>query len=144
MKTILFFAAFLISYTADSQQIQNVEYFLENKNILITYDLVNCTIQTDYLGDKIAAGGKMKEVGTTNWNSPNVDATNASLFTGLPGGYRNTNGNYGIIGNFGYWWSSAENNTGSAWFRYLGNDVGNAYRLDYVKRNGFSVRCLRD
>ncbi len=75
MKTILFFATFLISYIVNSQQIQNVEYFLENKNILITYDLVNCTIQTDYLGDKIAAGGKMKEVGIQNWNSPNTEAT---------------------------------------------------------------------
>jgi uncharacterized protein (TIGR02145 family) len=44
------------------------------------------TVLTDYLGGVIVAGDKMKEVGITSWNSPNIEATNTSLFTGLPGG----------------------------------------------------------
>jgi uncharacterized protein (TIGR02145 family) len=107
------------------------------------------TVLTDYLGGESVAGGKLKEVGTTNWNSPNTSATNTSLFTGLPGGYRVNSGNYGGIDSrygyqYGYWWSSTEDDTGYAWFRYLGNDFGDALRFINNKRYGLSVRCLRD
>ena len=308
MKTILFFTAFLISYTVNSQQIQNVEYFLENKNILITYDLVNCTnndlvdisiefveqsnqkilpkslsgdiknvgcgnkkivwninndnielngryqvvmnykispkdvfdidgneYKTIYIGSQLwmienlrvskyndgtliqniidntqwsnltsgawvyyknaaanntkhgklynwhtvspssngnknvcptgwhvptddewteltgylegtgVAGGKMKVVGTTNRNSPNTDATNTSLFTGLPGGFRDGNGSFSDIGGYGDWWSSTENFTNNGLDRYLNYYNGFAYRsYNDGKQVGLSVRCLRD
>jgi len=102
------------------------------------------TVLTDYLGGANVAGGKMKEVGTINWVNPNTDATNTSLFTGLPGGYRYSYGDYNAIGNHGYWWSSSEKNTYDAWYRYLGTNYGDANRFYSVKRDGFSVRCLRD
>ena len=102
------------------------------------------TVLTDYLGGEIVAGGKMKEVGTTRWDSPNADATNTSLFTGLPGGRRNYIGNYDNIGYDGYWWSSSEYNTGFAWGRYLTIYNGNAYSYNGNKKSGLSVRCLRD
>ena len=103
------------------------------------------TVLTDYLGDEFVAGGKMKEVGTTSWNSPNTGATNTSLFTGLPGGYRFYDGNYYFIGDFGYWWSSSENDTYSAWYRGLSSYSGHALRnASSNKGYGFSVRCLRD
>ena len=102
------------------------------------------TVLTNYLGGETVAGGKMKEVGTTSWNSPNIDATNTSLFTGLPGGYRDGSGNYGNVGGIGDWWSSTEYDTYFAWARYLGYSDGDAYRDNYDKRDGFSVRCLRD
>ena len=102
------------------------------------------TVLTEYLGGASVAGGKLKEVGTTNWNSPNTGSTNTSLFTGLPGGYRYVNGYYVNIGYYGNWWSSTEDGTGNAWFRVLSNVNGNAYRNSNNKENGFSVRCLRD
>jgi uncharacterized protein (TIGR02145 family) len=104
------------------------------------------TVLTDYLGGEIVAGGKMKEVGTISWNSPNTDATNTTLFTGLPGGYRTSNGGYYDIGDAGVWWSSSENNTTSiAWSRYLyfGNGVAISGSGN-DKVYGLSVRCLRD
>ena len=102
------------------------------------------TVLTDYLGGTIVAGGKMKEVGTTNWNSPNTDATNKSGFTGLPGGYRLYDGYYSGVGSNGTWWSSTENLTNNAWYRLLTNDDGNADRSNGNKEDGLSVRCLRD
>ena len=102
------------------------------------------TVLTDYLGGDGIAGGKMKEVGTTSWNSPNTDATNTSLFTGLPGGYRDYNGYCSTIGYFGYWWSSTEYDADDAWNRYLSNYHGDANRNNFNKFLGLSVRCLRD
>ena len=103
------------------------------------------TVLTDYLGGEIIAGGKMKEVGTTSWNSPNTDATNTSLFSALPGGFRNSNGYYYNIGSYGKWWSSTEFNTFSAWTRFLDGNYGVANRFSfYGKKDGLSVRCLRD
>ena len=103
------------------------------------------TVLIDYLGGENVAGGKMKEVGTTNWISPNTDATNTSLFTGLPGGFRFRDGSYNYIRNYGLWWSSAEGYYSSnAWNRDLGYDLGGAGINSNSKEMGLSVRCLRD
>ncbi len=104
------------------------------------------TVLTDYLGGDSVAGGKMKEVGTTSWED-NKDATNTSLFTGLPGGSRlYFDGDYLTIGNVGDWWSSTETSTDSALGRYLMGSNGGAGRRNEgnEKRNGLSVRCIKD
>ncbi len=90
-------------------------------------------------------GGKLKATGTEYWNSPNEGATNESGFSALPGGCRYFySGYFYFMGFYGYWWSSTEASSTSAWNRglYCGySDVCRSY--DY-KRYGFSVRCLRD
>ena len=100
-------------------------------------------VLTEYLGGASVAGGKMKEVGTSNWNSPNTEATNTSLFSALPGGYRDYKGFYSLIGNYGCWWSSTENST-YAGTRNLVNSSGNVSGGSGTKKNGLSVRCLKD
>jgi uncharacterized protein (TIGR02145 family) len=102
------------------------------------------TTLSTYLGGEPIAGGKMKEIGTSHWLSPNTGATNSSFFTGLPGGYRGDNEDFTNIGAYGYWWSSSEFNTNFAWCRSLNSNFGNVRRDYSDKRNGFSVRCLRD
>ena len=97
---------------------------------------------TDYLGGESGAGTKMKS--TSGWNN-NGNGTNSSGFSGLPGGYRNYDGTFYNIGNYGNWWSSTEFNTNNAWFRNLYYFNGNVLRLNsHFKEDGFSVRCLRD
>jgi len=102
------------------------------------------TVLTNYLGGLSIAGGKMKEVGITNWNSPNTDATNTSQFTGLPGGFRYGLGYYNEIGSAGSWWSSTAYSTSDAWLRDLYYSNGGTGSYYNVKRFGLSVRCLRD
>jgi uncharacterized protein (TIGR02145 family) len=96
----------------------------------------------DYLGDN--AGGKMKEAGATHWAGPNVGATNESRYSGLPGGYRNHGGSYLAIGDLAPFWSSTEDSSGGAWYRYLHYGTSTVIRYDFYKQRGFSVRCIRD
>ena len=101
-------------------------------------------VLTDYLGGENVAGGKMKEVDTINWVSPNTDATNTSLFTALPGGVRFFNGGYGNIGSLGFWWSSTDYNS-NTWSRRLKNSDGVFDSSNVSKKtDGLSVRCLKD
>ncbi len=103
------------------------------------------TTLVNYLGGEDVAGGKLKETGTTHWQSPNNGATNSSGFTALPGGYRRyPDGQFGLLGTDGRWWSSTQYDGSKAWYRYIYNNktiVGKNY-ID--KGYGFSVRCLHD
>lgn len=103
------------------------------------------------LGGSLEAGGKMKSTGTTLWANPNEGATNESGFSALPGGLINSDGNspFGAPGsynvnNFGYWWSSTESDDNYAYFRYLVNPVETSNRSSFIKKDGLSVRCIKD
>ena len=86
----------------------------------------------------------MKETGLGHWNNPNTGATNESGFSGLPGGYRDTNGSFSFIREDGYWWSSTQFDAAEAWYRVLFNDFGFVFRAAPNRRWGLSVRCLMD
>ncbi len=88
-------------------------------------------------------GGKMKHAGTEYWGSPNTGATNSSGFTALPGGYFYDNKFFYKIGD-GFWWSSTQNLSDDAWFRVLGNNDNKIFRGNFYKKNGLSVRCIKD
>jgi uncharacterized protein (TIGR02145 family) len=100
------------------------------------------TTLATYLGGVNVAGGKMKETGTTHWQSPNTGADNSSSFTGLPGGCRYFNPVWIGIGSFGYWWSSTHNST-ALWIRRLSYGSSNIDRMNFGVY-GFSVRCIKD
>jgi uncharacterized protein (TIGR02145 family) len=102
------------------------------------------TTLTTCLGGENVAGGKMKETGTAHWISPNIGATNASGFTGLPGGFRFVDGSFTGIGGSGGWWSRLEYDFGQAWDRSLNNSNFITYRYLRIKKAGNSVRCVRD
>lgn len=99
---------------------------------------------SSYLGGDGISGDKLKESGTSHWNSPNNGATNESGFTALPGGNRSNTGTYGNMGIYGYWWTSTSLTStlaASYFMNYSNHGVG----LNYdTKRNGFSVRCVKD
>jgi uncharacterized protein (TIGR02145 family) len=108
-------------------------------------------ILATFLGGNLAAGGKMKTVGelqagTGFWESPNVEASNISGFSGLPGGSRNYLGVYGSINFDGIWWSSTQSNNSNyqAYSRFLFFYSGELNDFSGNFQDGFSVRCLKD
>lgn len=99
---------------------------------------------TDYLGGANEAGGKLKEIGATHWNSPNIGATNESGFTAIPVGYRADNGTFAHIGFYALWWSSTEYDEDKSWDRDMSNTSSNIVRYRFNKGTGLSVRCVKD
>jgi uncharacterized protein (TIGR02145 family) len=110
---------------------------------------------TSILGVDSIAGGKLKEKGLTHWLNPNTDATNETGFTALPGGSRAFDGYFGPFesaGCWGIWWSSTEFEEtiskeleeSDAWARRLFYSSSWFAREGSLKRNGLSIRCIKD
>ena len=99
------------------------------------------TILSENLGGQSSAGTKMKS--SRGWQN-NGNGSKTSGFAGLPGGCRDNDGLFYFIGANGYWWSSSEDDRNNALFRNLYYFNGNVFSYNGNKRNGFSVRCLRD
>ena len=75
----------------------------------------------------------------------NNNGNNSSGFTALPGGFRYVDGIYYYINANGYWWSSSESASNSAWMRDLVHDHSTVTRsmFGYMKV-GYSVRCIKN
>lgn len=102
------------------------------------------TTLANYLGGESIAGGKLKEKGTTHWNTPNTGATNETDFTALPGGFFYGQG-FEYIGGQGYYWSSSSKGD-SCYLRTVDIHTGTLARLhrQWKETLGFSVRCVKD
>ena len=86
---------------------------------------------------------------STLWNNGNLENNvnfDTSGFKALPGGYRHDyHGTFVRLGGDGYWWSSTEFSSTSAWYRNIFNnrlDVGRS--TYYSKSSGISIRCTKD
>ena len=103
-----------------------------------------------FLGGSDYAGGKMKEMGISHWDDPNVGATNSSGFTGLPAGRRiiaQVEVFQGLTFTAGFW-SLTEKDSSHAALRvlYSGDEELDDHNGDNKgsKTFGYSVRCIKD
>jgi len=97
-----------------------------------------------YLGGASVAGGKVKQTGTTLWNSPNAGATNETGWTGLPGGGRE-NGQFGGKGIAGPVWTSTPSSVaGLAVYMDLYSFNATLDLKGFNKTSGYSVRLIKD
>lgn len=111
--------------------------------------LADWNVLVDYLGGKEVAGGKLKEKGTGNWNIPNTRATNETLFTAVPAGYRtllaaNTTAFSGFHADAYIWSSSEASSEASAYAVVMSSTSGAIVTMGYDKRLGMSIRCIKD
>ena len=103
------------------------------------------TTLVNYLGGVSVAGGKLKEINTLHWNSPNTGATNEAGFAALPGGLRSAwAGTFMEMGNFTFFWSASEKNTTDVWCYYLMYNETYFISSGHSKGFAYSVRCVKD
>jgi uncharacterized protein (TIGR02145 family) len=116
------------------------------------------TALTDYLinngyGSKALKSEIAKSMaGTSGWKSNSIDGNvgndqmrnNSTGFTALATGYRYGNGSYNGIESYSYWWTATETDSTNAWYRCLSDQRNDVYRDNSNKKNGISVRCLKD
>jgi uncharacterized protein (TIGR02145 family) len=74
----------------------------------------------------------------------NGNGTDDFGFSGLPGGYRYSNGSYVTVGDRGVWWSSTEINSLYAYRRCLNYNGDTFVQSHDNKPYAYSVRCLQD
>lgn len=92
-----------------------------------------------FLEDYTVAGSKLKEAGTSHWQSPNNGATNESGFTALPGGDRFGTGFFSGFLYSGSWWD-----TGGRYNSMESSVTGVMSGGSPQHGNAYSVRCIKD
>jgi len=104
------------------------------------------TFQTGigYRGSTSSTAGVGAKLKASASNSPSWDGTNASGFTALPAGGRNSGGGFDVLDSYGDFWSATEASATDGWCRYLGTGYWQSGRYDASKTDGFSVRCLQN
>jgi uncharacterized protein (TIGR02145 family) len=98
---------------------------------------------TSSLYDSPTAGKHLKSA--SGWN-PYIGIENLDTygFSALPGGYGNSDDSFDIVGYFGYWWSSDDENSYDAYRRHMNSGNDNARWKINSKFSLFSVRCVQD
>lgn len=89
-------------------------------------------------------GGKLKETGTAHWADPNIGADNSTGFTALPGGHRVGGGYFNFMPINGTFWTCTEAGSIVAWQRHLFHSHDGVDRENYPRREGLSVRCVKN
>ncbi len=94
------------------------------------------------LGDPATAGGKLKETGTSHWESPNDGATNETGFSALPGGARTNTGDFFFKGTRAFFWNSISTSSNGHYYSLL-NANAELYSGYTYKTYGYSIRCFK-
>jgi uncharacterized protein (TIGR02145 family) len=98
-------------------------------------------VLADFLGGDSLAGTTMKS--KNGWNG-NGNGTNSSDFNGIPGGYRNKEGGFYLIGDNAGFWTATGTDSAYAFVRDLGYNYQELGLSLYRMSGGFSIRCLKN
>ena len=105
---------------------------------LIGYLKANGNSGTEGTVLKSTSGWDDKYDGTTG------NGTDDYGWLGLPGGFLSRFDGFDLVGDHGYWWSSSITLLDNALGWYLSSEDATIRRQGFVKKDGFSVRCIKD
>jgi uncharacterized protein (TIGR02145 family) len=97
------------------------------------------TALTHALGGETKAGAVLKA--RQGW-LPALAGRDEKDFRGLPAGFRGSDGTYGGLRAYAYWWSSTGSGINGAWGRFVDGTQSGIFMMDGYKRSAFSVRCV--
>ena len=102
----------------------------------------------DYIGSRLAGNADLWRTEELEFLPIELnDHFGSSCFEALPGGevdFIDLLPGLRTEGIMGIWWSATEFDSQKAWFRKLQGTTNSVYRFYRKKRNGYSVRCVRD
>lgn len=100
----------------------------------------------NYLGGDAVAGGKLKSNSTTPafWQNPNTGATNSSGFGAIGGGVAGANNLGANLYIQGIYWSRSDVNPNTGLVRILEHNHAQAIYSGANKKNGYSIRLIKD
>jgi len=120
---------------SDSRNIASIGWSVPTRTEYITL--------ANYVGTNLTAGAYLKEVGLSNWQTPNTGATNYSGFNARGSGYR-VLGVYGhLYQDFNSWSSSLESSTYAYFFALFYNNTTEQHGA-HRTYEGKSLRLLKD
>jgi uncharacterized protein (TIGR02145 family) len=92
------------------------------------------------------AGKKLKS--KSGWNNRNDESsgngTDSYGFSALSSGYRNSDGDFYGVGDFGFWWTATGSNSDFAYLRRIYYFDDHVFEVNFFKSYGLSVRCVAD
>jgi uncharacterized protein (TIGR02145 family) len=94
---------------------------------------------TQELGGEKEAGALLKA--RQGW-LPGWGGRDEKDFRGLPAGFRGSDGTYGGLGAYAYWWSSTGSGINGLWARFVDARQPGLFMMDGFRRSAFSVRCV--
>ncbi len=115
-------------------------------------DFMNFLDPNGSINDNNAAG-KIKATGTLGdgegglWSPPNTGAIDQYGFSALPAGGRFSNGNFAGMNDLTYFWSATPTPSEilqRAWIWYMSYNTDTFYRNNYSRKEGYSIRCIKD
>jgi uncharacterized protein (TIGR02145 family) len=96
------------------------------------------------VGGSSTAGTKLKAASGWNTGSGYIAGTDDYGFSALPGGYGDSGGSFGNVGDCGGWWSATKRDASDAYYLYMDNSAANVSMSYDGKTYLLSVRCAQD
>jgi uncharacterized protein (TIGR02145 family) len=121
-------------------EFSSLETYLINNG----YNTPNLSGFQDYLGKALSSTTMWQDFATVGYVGNDLTTNNYSGFNALPVGKRNPIGTFDYLNHSTLFWDSTPYDSDYAWGRQLGHDHVEFWNAYIFKKNGCSIRCIKD